>query len=170
VAAYWHRYDDLRSVESVTPAVFPVVVANGMKGHASGVEAWANWQVVDWWRLSAGANVMHENLSFKAGSRDVTGIQAAGNDPNHQFLLRSSMNLPHAMEFDVNVRAIGSLPNPAIPSYTAVDLRWGWQATRTVELAVAAFNITDRGHFEFGPVTQRGDVTRSVSVKLTWKM
>jgi iron complex outermembrane receptor protein len=170
VAAYWNRYDDLRSVESVTAATIPVVVANGMKGQVSGLEAWGSWQVADWWRLSAGANLMHEKLGFKSGSRDIGGVQAAGNDPHHQFLLRSSMNLPHRMEFDVNLRAVGALPNPAIPSYTAVDLRWGWQATRNVELAVSAFNITDRGHVEFGPVTQQGEIPRSVAVKLTWRM
>jgi len=141
-----------------------------MRGHTSGVEAWANWQALDWWRLSAGANVIREKLSFDPGSRDLLGVQAAGNDPKHQVLLRSSMNLPHAMEFDVNVRAVGALPNPRIPSYTAVDLRWGWQVTRSVELAVAVFNLTDRGHVEFGPASQAGEVPRSVSVKLTWRM
>jgi iron complex outermembrane receptor protein len=170
IAAYRHDYDDLRSVESFTPTTLPVVIANGMKGRAWGVEAWASWQVADWWRLSAGANVMHRSLGFDAGSRDITGIQAAGNDPRHQVLLRSSMNLAHAMDLDVNVRNVGSLPNPPVPSYTAVDLRWGWQASRSVELAVAAFNVTGRRHVEFGPLTQRGEVPRRVSVKLTWRM
>jgi len=170
IAAYWNRYDDLRSVESISSTLLPVVIANGMKGHTAGLEAWGTWQVRDWWRLSAGANWMHRSLGFKAGSRDVAGVQAAGNDPKHQYMLRSSMNFAPSMEFDVNLRAMGALSNPAIPSYTALDLRWGWRVRRDVELSVQAFNVTDRRHLEFGTLAQRTEVPRSVAVKLVWRL
>jgi iron complex outermembrane receptor protein len=74
------------------------------------------------------------------------------------------------MEFDINLRAMGALSNPAIPSYTALDLRWGWQLRRDVDLSVQAFNVTDRRHLEFGTLTQRAEVPRSLAVKLVWRL
>src|SRR5438309_7554228 len=89
ISTFYNVYDDLRSIES-GPGGAPVL-ANKMEGHTYGVETWASYHVLDWWRLSAGYNSLKENLGFKADSGD-TNIAAAGNDPAHQFSARSTMN------------------------------------------------------------------------------
>lgn len=49
-----------------------------MEGHTYGSALWGSYTVTDWWRLSAGFNVLRESLKPKAGSLDVQGIQQAG--------------------------------------------------------------------------------------------
>ncbi|HSV44163.1 MAG TPA: TonB-dependent receptor, partial [Ramlibacter sp.] len=168
VTAYRHKYDDLRSVEGLLPSV----IANMMEGTTHGLELWGSWQATDWWRVSAGLNTLHKDLRFKPGSTD-TRLQGAGNDPKHQVTLRSSMNIGARGEFDVNLRSVGALPNPAIPSYVALDLRLGWDVSKDVELSLTGFNLLDRSRPEFGSATgtsPRGEVPRSFLVKLLWKI
>jgi len=171
ITAFRHEYDELRSVERVAPpAALPIFVANMMEGHTHGLEGWGSWRATDWWRLSAGFQLLRKHLRLKPGSTDARGAPAAGNDPDHQVTLRSAMNLGPRVELDVNVRAVGSLPDPAVPSYVALDVRWGWQVTPRLELSLAGLNLTDRGHPEFGTVAARGEVPRSVLLKLVWKL
>ena len=165
VTAYRHKYDDLRSVEGVLPSV----IANMMEGDTHGLELWGSWQAADWWRISAGLNTLHKNLRFKPGSTD-TRLQAAGNDAEHKVTLRSSMNLGPRGELDVNLRSVGALPNPAIPSHVALDLRFGWHVSRNVELSLTGFNLLDRSRPEFGTLATRGEVPRSFLVKVLWKI
>lgn len=165
VTAYHHKYDDLRSLEGVAPAV----IANMMEGRTHGIELWGTWQAAPWWRLGAGLNVLQKNLRFKPGSTD-TRLQGAGNDPHHKMTLRSSMNLGPRSELDINLRSVAALPNPAIPSYTALDIRWAWQFSKDLELSLTGFNLLDRRHLEFGSATTRGEIARSFLVKLLWKL
>jgi len=165
VTAYHHKYGDLRSLEGVSP----LVIANMMEGNTRGVELWGTWRAADWWRLSAGLNALHKNLRFKPGSTDPQ-LQRAGNDPDHQITLRSSMNLGPRSEFDVNLRSVAALPNPAVPAYVALDVRWAWQFSEDAEISLTGFNLLDRGHPEFGSRAARGEIARSFLVKLTWKL
>ncbi len=84
-------YNELRSIE-VNPhgGVFPLQWGNLMEGSIYGVEAWGTYSVTDWWRLSAGFNVQHEQLKFQMQSSQLGGILKAGDDPNHQESLRSA--------------------------------------------------------------------------------
>lgn len=165
ITAYRHKYDDLRSLEGLAPSV----IANMMEGSTYGLELWGSWRATDWWRLSAGLNTLHKNLRFKPGSTD-TQTHRAGNDPDHQFMLRSSMNLGPNSELDINLRSVAALPNPAIPSYVALDIRWAWDITKNTELSLTGFNLLDRGRPEFGSITARGEVPRGFLVKLLWKL
>lgn len=171
VTAFRHRYDDLRSLESISPSGGPpAVIANLMEGRAHGIEAWGSWRAADWWRLSVGLNTLNKSLHFKPGSRDIGGLQGAGNDPPRKFMLRSAMNLgPHG-EFDVNVRSVAARPNPAVPSHVALDIRWAWQFSRDVELSLTGFNLLERRHPEFGALATRGETARTFLVKLLWKL
>ena len=67
------------------------------------------------------------------------------------------------------MRHVGALPDPAVPSYTAVDARWGWRVTPALELSVIARNIFDGGHVEYNPASssewERGVLLR-VSLRL----
>lgn len=164
---FYNHYDKLRSIEAVGNGTFEL--GNTMRGHTVGVELWGNYQVTEVWRLSAGFNALRERFGFEDGSHDVTGVQAAGNDPTRQFQLRSSLNLPHGLEFDAAVRAVSALPNPAVPGYLTMDARLGWHVDKSLELSVAGANLLGRGHPEFGAAPLRSEVERSVFVNLLWK-
>jgi outer membrane receptor protein involved in Fe transport len=161
ITAFRHVYDKLRSG---MPA--PAFIQNEIAGFANGVEGWAAFQPVRRWRLSGGFSTLHQHLGVKPGSTDPTGPSALGNDPDHQWLLRSSFTLDAGHEFDLLVRRIGLLPlqiaGTAVPAYTAVDARWGWRINRNVELSLALHNLFDRAHAEFDSPGTRGDYRRSV--------
>ena len=93
VSAFYNVYSDLRSVEASSPSVYPLLVRNGMEGDGYGIEAWGSYALTSWWRLAAGVSTLHKELHLKPGSQDVLGVAFAGNDPDFQAQLRSSMNL-----------------------------------------------------------------------------
>jgi iron complex outermembrane receptor protein len=148
VSAYYNDYDRLRSVEPAGAGAF--VLGNKVALRAAGIEMWGSMQVSDNWRLSAGYNRLHERWRFTAGSGDPGSASAGGNDPRYQASLRSSLSLPRDATLDVGVRAVGALPNPAVPSYVALDARLGWVLKPGIELSLAGFNLSDSRHVEFG--------------------
>lgn len=167
LTAFHHIYDHLRSIEA---AGGQRTVGNEMEGESTGIEAWASWQATGIWRLSAGGTMLHQELRLKPGSTDSTGVSAAGNDPDYQWNLRSSLDLPRRMEFDVDIRHVAELPNPVVPAYTAVDLRLGWQAGKTVELSILVVNLFDPRHPEFGAPATRNELERGAYARVIWKI
>ena len=165
VTGFYADYEHLRSVER-TGTVF--VLGNKMEGHGKGIEAWGTAQASRAWRLSAGALFLDQDLHLAPGSTDTTGVAAAGNDPKHQFSLRSSLDLAANQHFDVMARYVSALPNPAVPAYTAVDARYAWQPHRELELSVTAQNLFDPWHSEFGAAPARSEIGRGVFLKARW--
>jgi iron complex outermembrane receptor protein len=165
ISTFYNIYDDLRSIEP-TSGGLPFVIENKMKGETYGVEMWGSYRVLDWWRLSAGYNFLKKDLRLKRGSSDPNGVQAAGNDPEHQFSARSAMNLPYNVVFDLALRWIDRLPNPNVPSYVALDARLGWMVREGVELSLTGVNLTDRRHPEFGAAPARSELPRTFYLRL----
>ena len=122
------------------------------------------------WRLSGGATTLHKGLRLKAGSTDPTGPSELGNDPDYQWTLRSSFDLPRRQEFDVMVRRADALPTPNVPAYTAVDLRYGWRVNERVALSIAVRNLLDAAHPEFGAAADRSEIARSMLVQMRWSL
>ncbi|QUD90081.1 TonB-dependent receptor plug domain-containing protein [Phenylobacterium montanum] len=150
LSAYYNDYQDLRSFELTPVTVLPAIIENRMEGETYGVEAWAAWQVLDWWRLSAGAEWMHEDLRFRPGASGLGGIEIAGDDPKYQAQLQSMMNLGHHVNFGLDVRGVGPLPAPASPAYVEADARLAWAVNDTVEISLRGDNLFNPHHLEFG--------------------
>lgn len=64
---------------------------------------------------------------------------------------------------------VGALPNPAVPSYAAVDARLAWKARRDLELSVTAQNLFDPRHAEWGVAGPRPELERGVFLKVLWR-
>lgn len=166
VAVFHHDYDYLRSFEQGPAGDF--VIGNKMEGTGNGLEAWGIVQVTNHWRLSAGATLLDLDLRFKDDSTDPSGIGAAGNDPERQWTLRSSWDLPGQMELDASIRHVGELPAPQVPAYTAVDVRLGWRPNDRLELSLSGQNVLDSGHFEFGNELTASAIERAFRVGIKW--
>jgi iron complex outermembrane receptor protein len=149
VSAFDNVYDDLKDVEPTPVTTLPLMWANMMKGNVHGVEAWASFQALDWWRLDLGFNAQHEDLSFQPGSFKLLGIAQAGDDPHHQASLRSSMNLPYDLNFDADFRYVGALPDPALPEYVELNSRLAWKVSDTLSVALAGYNLLHGQHLEY---------------------
>ncbi len=167
VTAFHHDFDRLRSVE---PTPVGGVLENRIAGTMSGIEAWGTYRVSDAWRLSGGLVEMNRNLRREAGSADVRGLAALGNDPERTLLLKSAFDLGPRHELDVTVRHVGSLPDPVVSSYTAVDARVGWRPDPDLEVSLSLQNMFDAGHVEFGGAATRSEIERSVFLKLLWRL
>jgi iron complex outermembrane receptor protein len=165
ISTFYNIYDELRSLE---PASGVFVIANMMEGDTYGVELWGSYGISDWWQLKAGYTYLQKNLRFKPGSGDILGVQAAGNDPHHQFSARSIMNLWHNIDLDLVLRTVDNLPNPNVPGYVTMDTRLGWKVLKNTELSVSGFNLLDDRHPEFGNVPGRSEIDRTFYVKVLW--
>ena len=78
VSVFDNVYDDLKDIEPTPVTTLPLMWANTLKGNVHGVEAWASFQALDWWRLDAGFNVQHEDLSFEPGASKLSGHRPGG--------------------------------------------------------------------------------------------
>jgi iron complex outermembrane receptor protein len=160
----------LRTVEASTPAIFPLIVLNNMKGATYGVELWGNYAPASWWRLSAGLSTLHKDLRLETGSRDIFGVQFAGNDPSYQASLRSSMDVLKNVELDVDLRAVDDLTSPHVAGYVEADVRLGWRVTDALELAVVGSNLLHARHTEFvNPSLPTEEIPRSVTASARWR-
>ena len=59
VSVFYNVYDDLRTNEVIagaSPGEPFIFVGNGLTGRTYGVEAWGGYDVLPWWRLSAGVS------------------------------------------------------------------------------------------------------------------
>ncbi len=165
ISVFHNIYDRLRSVEPAPGG--GVVLGNKMEGTGDGLEAWGSYQAARIWRLSAGAFFLRQRLRLKPDSGD-TNVSAAGNDPAHQWLLRSSLDLTNRTELDIAVRRVGALPNPSVPAYTAADFRYAWRVLRELELALVGQNLFASSHAESGNAATRSELARGAYVKLKW--
>src|SRR6266849_1862740 len=168
VTLFHSVHDHLRTVEPGPAGA--LVIGNEMEGKTTGIEAWGSLQAAERWRLSAGLLALHQDLHLKPGSGDTSGVAAAGNDPRHQWNLRSSLDLPGRQEFDVMLRHVAPLPSPSVPGYTALDARYAWHFERSLEVALIAQNLFDRSHPEFGAAVTRSEIERGLFLKLRWSL
>ncbi len=161
-------YDDLRSIET-TPATFiPLYWGNKLKGSVYGLEAWANWQIADWWRLAAGVNQSHEDFRFDPGASKLLGTAQLGDDPHHQAWLRSTFTLTDDVTIDTDLRDVGALPDPKVPEYVELNARLGWRISPLVEISLSGSNLLHARHLEF--VTGGEDlIPRSFFLETRWR-
>jgi iron complex outermembrane receptor protein len=167
VTAFRNLYDHLRT-QDLSADGRSIVFGNLMQGQARGIEAWGSYQMSEAWRLSAGLTALHERFSLKPGSQDLGSVATTGADPAYTAQLRSGYAFDSARELELAVRRAGATARPAVPAYTAVDLRFGWRFAPGMELSVVGANLNG-SHGEYGVEGFRTEVGRSVGVKLVWQ-
>ena len=170
LSAFYNDYDDLRSVELLSAGP-PLVLSwgNNLQGHTYGFEAWADYQALPWWHLSASFDQLSEDFRFKPGATaPFVGVAQLGDDPAQSATLRSSMNFTGDAGLEADLRYVGPLPNPHLPDYVELDANVWWNVTDTTRLSVSGFNLLHARHLEF-PASEANAVPRSYSVGLQWR-
>jgi iron complex outermembrane receptor protein len=167
VSTYYNVYDDLRSTEFVRLTSLPLLLAwgNKLEGDTYGVEVWGSYQPLDWWRLSAGFNILREQLRFKPGASTANNLSEVGDDPGGQASVRSTMSLGHHVTWNTDVRYVSGLPNPRIPSYSELDTSLAWAINERLQISVTGANLLHERHLEYeeAGATVGEEVQRSVS-------
>jgi iron complex outermembrane receptor protein len=180
VSTFYNDYNDLRSL-SPGPAdhfFLPYTYANNDEGDTYGMELSSDYQILDWWRLHGGYDLLKENIYVKPGELDVDKALDDTSDPQSQVFLRSAMDLPARTALDVGCRWIDSLRTDSsgvpgtVPAYAEMDVRLGWQATKNLEFSIVGQNLLHDQHVEYGfqgPGTPREEIARSVYAKIAWR-
>jgi iron complex outermembrane receptor protein len=167
LSLYDNVYGHLKSIQlNTNQAVSLLEWGNTIEGHVYGLESWATYQALDWWRLSAGLNFQHENFVYAPGALPLVSVDQEGDDPHHQASLRSSMDLMDGVTFDADFRDVGKLPNPAVPEYVELNARLAWHVTDRLDLSLSGFNLLHGHHIEYVP----GDeIRRNFFLETRWR-
>jgi iron complex outermembrane receptor protein len=169
VSGFYDIYDNLRSVEVSQATTLPTIWiwGNLMQADTYGVEAWSTYSVTDWWQLKAAFNIQHEDRRFELQSSGLGGVAIAGDDPNHQASLQSTMSFAQSVSWQADLRWIGMLPNPAVPAYVELNSRLAWRVSDSIELALAGFNLLHAHHLEYeeAGTTTGNEVDRSFLIE-----
>ena len=176
VSSFFNHYDDIRSTTFTPATILPLFFANGLEGDTYGLEFSGAYQASEVWSLHAGYTLLKEHLHVKPGQTDLNGALNETEDPQHQFSLRSSLNLPRHVELDNALRWVdtlrtnnGAVPG-SVPSYFELDTRLAWHAGDRFELSAVGQNLLHNRHPEYGfPDPARPEIERSVYGKLTWR-
>ena len=106
------------------------------------------------------------------GSQDFTDAPGTeGGAPDHQAQLRSSVTLPHNLQWNASAYFVNRLRAQSIPSYTRVDTDLVWNAGERFSLSVVGQNLSKSLHPEYaGPsaTVQPDLMRRSAYAKFTW--
>lgn len=164
---FHHEHKGLRSA-TATPA--GLQWQNHLEGYTRGLEMSASWRVADAWRLTAGGVWLRTRLHTSPGTADAGGRRSLGNDPDGVWSVRSAWDINAWLRWDLSIRHVGALPDPAVPAYTALDSRLAWQYSPDLEVSVTVLNAFDPSHAEWGPSPGRAEFQRSAAVQLRWRL
>jgi iron complex outermembrane receptor protein len=171
VATFYHDYDDLRTVEPApSPGLTLGVLANGQEGESYGVELAGRYRATDRWQLQLGLTELRVDIRPKAGSANRTFGASEAADSRHRVSLRSSLDLPWALQLDAGYRYVSRITNPnlAVPGYSELDLRLAWVPMPKLELSVIGQNLLHERHLEFGSAASQQAIERGVYAKALW--
>jgi len=178
---FYNRYRDLVSIEpgamrvETTPGpvhlLEPESFGNSLFGEAHGIETFANWKIASFWTLNPGYTFFSTHLHEFAGSLDGSIPGTQGGSPDHQAQLRSTVSLPHNLQWNASAYFVNRLPAQFIRSYTRVDTGLNWHVGERVSLSLVGQNLLKDLHTEYsGPdsTVQSGQMQRAVYAKVTW--
>ena len=169
LATFYNRYEGLRSIEQANPpAAIPLVIGNGNDGESYGAELTADYRVADAWRVRLGYTELRVNTWAKPTSTDPSGGAGESQNPNRQFSLNSSVELPAQLRLDGGFRYVAELPKQQVPGYAELDARLTWSPTAQLALSLVGQNLLHGRHAEFGTPATRREIERGLHGAVQW--
>ncbi len=175
ISTFYNTYTDVRSTSYTPVTLLPLYFANNLEGHTYGLEFSADYQIRDNWTLHGGYTLLREHLWIRPGQVDINDALNETADPQHQFSLRSSVDLPRALQLDAALRWVDTLHTNAgstpgtVPAYFELDSRLAWRPLDALELSLIGRNLLHARHPEYGfPNPNRVEIERSVYAEVTW--
>jgi iron complex outermembrane receptor protein len=191
LALFFNHYEDLRVGEFVAPlcepsgipvtdplnpACFapvpppyvnlPLTFFNRATQDNWGAELSVTYLALEWWRLDGAYSYLNVDdppvLPFSVGE----------DSPEHQFSLRSAMQVTDSLDFDLWLRYVDELEKQGVSSYTVLDSRLSYLATPSLRLSVVGRNLLESEHEEFREefgLNERTQVPREAYVEIQWQ-
>ena len=178
IATFYNDYNKVRTMESVS-SMF--VFDDKLHGETYGLEVAADWRPQDWWRLQASYSYLRTTMHLDSNGADTsTEYITEESSPDHQFSLRTSMDLSHNLELDLWGYYAGQLPASAtaalrsdtkIDSYVSLNARLAWQPFPDLKFAIVGQNLLDNNHMEFigESITAPTEIERSAYGQVRWE-
>lgn len=176
IAVFYSDYDslidtrliDIGQVEAITSdsKIYYLSYENYLEGNAYGAEISGNWKPLPWWKLSLSYSYLHTDMEIDDDLRYLQeGSEAVGGDsPSNLVSLRSSMDFPQSIKFDLWLRYVGRLKKSRVDSYTGMDAQLSWLPLDNLEVSIGGKNLFEPRHREFSSY----EVERSAYLKLMW--
>jgi len=177
IASFINRYSDLIVVETGTSPLFELIPApahilsrapeaNIPNAQSHGIEVSAQWHALQAWMLTASYTWLHMDAP--------NDPLAALSSPEHQFQIRSYLDLPFQLELNAALYYVDTISVQSgalyvqIPSYVRADVGLLWKPERRWSLGVWGQNLQDPRHVEFASQSVLSEVPRSILGKVTW--
>jgi iron complex outermembrane recepter protein len=145
-------------------------IVNGGRAQTYGFEGDVEWHATENWRLVGTYSLLKEHLDDTVAN---LSIFSRGREPVQQVSLRSSLDLPHDIQFDLWGKFVDQLQFFQVKAYFNLDVRIAWRPTRRIEAAIVGKNLIEGPRVEFGSEsylpTQVTPVPRSVYGQVTFK-
>lgn len=168
LAAFYHDFNRLRSLEPLESAPGTSVVANGLQGRSYGAELSVDYHVTPNWRLRFGYTEMRVHSRPEPGSMDRAAVGSPALDPNRQALLHSRFDFRADTSLDATLSYVAPISNQQVPGYTELDMRASWRVRPELELALVGRNLLHAQHAEFGAPATRREIRRSFLAEVIW--
>lgn len=170
LAAFYNRYDDLRSLELPDPSTLTVEFLNGLEGETRGVELSGVIQPTRWWRTRLGYTWVEKDLWEKPGHVDHTSPRGEWNDPEHRFSAQADIDLPSGFRVYLAGGYVSRLPGPAMAPQYSYDAGLAWRHG-PFEASVYGRNLDDDQDPEFRIKDREGrEIPRSFHGRLAWRL
>ncbi len=179
VVAFASHYSQLTTLLTgeprfVSPSLVtvPLTSVNAASARAHGYELVADWQISSSWRIQPSYSRLYlssPRLADPAAAAAQNELE--GRVPRHRASLRSSWTLSNGHLFDLWLKYVSHLDNPAVPAYTVLDLRYVVRLGKQAEVALIGQNLLDKRHLEFvadSLPSQPSEIGRSLMLKGTW--
>jgi iron complex outermembrane receptor protein len=174
---FYNEYRDLIRYDPGSPyfdplpsphVVVPVTARNSQSGETMGAELAARWQVTGTWRLEGS----YTWLQMRVRPDSVLETES----PQQQFQLRSSLDLPHHLEWNGVVYFVDQTTSTSgmvrqrVPAYVRLDVGVTWRPIPSLEIGLWAQNLLDNHHPEFNTfrTSLQTEIPRGVLGKITW--
>ena len=165
IAGFFNDYSHSTSDSEIAPGI--VQISDQRDTQIFGFEIFGEW------RATSKLRFIPSYSHLQVRNKVPEGHEAeSGEDPKHQFTLRSQLDLTHNVELDAFFRHIDKLPGLKVASYQALDLRLSWKPMPKMEVSVIGQNLLQSYHQEFAPEliqTMPVQIQRGVFGKVTWR-
>lgn len=153
-AAFYNKYNDLRSFDLNIDPQPPIVIANSQRAESWGFELFGNFQATEWWHLRGGYTFFEKEVWAASDRTLPVSVHLEGVDPRNMLMLQSNLDLSKNFTFDIVARYVSGLPSienliPEVPAYFTFDIRAAW-LFKNFEISVVGQNLLEKEHAETG--------------------
>lgn len=127
-------------------------LVNGLDANTHGVEFWGSMQLLDQWKVKAGATFVDEDFKYRENAGPFLNMNE--NAPVTQFSVQSQYDLTPSLELDFYYRYVGQLAYSDVPSSDFLDVRLAWWPVSDIELSIKGTNLLSSHQIEYRAIGQ----------------